>query len=70
MILIPHSPKELANRLAKDLYGKTSDEAVESGRCIDCGENALANCYSVAGRREYRISGLCEKCFDKMLEEE
>lgn len=34
------------------------------GLCISCGQPALKNCYSEAGRREYSISGLCEKCFD------
>jgi hypothetical protein len=44
----------------------TKDEAVAKGICIDCKEPALAKCYSDAGRREYRISGLCEKCFDSI----
>jgi hypothetical protein len=29
----------------------------------------LANCYSEAGRREYHISGLCERCFDAICAE-
>lgn len=35
------------------------------GLCISCHKPALPRCYSEAGRREYSISGLCEKCFDE-----
>lgn len=34
------------------------------GLCIECHQPALPRCYSEAGRREYSISGLCERCFD------
>ena len=64
-----NSINELTNRLAKELYGKTVDEAAESGLCIQCGEFALENCYSEKGRREYKISGICEKCFDGITKE-
>ena len=59
--------KELENfkdEVAKQLYGKTKSQVQELGICIECGEQALPNCYSAAGRREYQISGLCELCFD------
>lgn len=36
------------------------------GLCINCHEPALKKCYSEAGRREYSISGMCEKCFDAL----
>ena len=54
--------------LAKSLYGMTKQEALAKGICIDCKESAIPKCYSEAGKREYRISGLCEKCFDKIFE--
>ena len=40
------------------------------GLCISCREPALPKCYSEAGRREYSISGMCEKCFDEMFGED
>lgn len=40
------------------------------GLCVNCGEPALPKCYSDAGRREYRISGMCEPCFDKLTQED
>jgi len=60
---------KLQNALSQSLYGMTKDKAVAEGICISCREPALANCYSEAGRREYRISGLCEKCFDDICGE-
>ena len=50
----------------KSLDGETIEEAHEAGLCIQCKQLALPNCYSEAGKREYRISGLCEKCFDEI----
>jgi len=50
--------------LAKALYGMTRAEAITEGICIDC--KKTATWYSPAGAKEYRISGLCEPCFDKI----
>jgi len=52
--------------IVQHLFCKTIKEAHVLGTCIHCDKPALQNCYSEAGRREYRISGLCEKCFDKL----
>jgi hypothetical protein len=57
------------DKLAKELYGQTANEAITSGLCIQCQEPALDKCYSDAGRAEYRISGLCERCFDEITKE-
>ena len=45
-------------------------EALNKGLCLICGEPALPKCYSDAGRREYAISGSCERCFDAMFADE
>ena len=58
--------KEFKDALARDVFGKTKEEAVSMGLCINCGKPALERCYSDAGRREYCISGLCEVCFDEI----
>lgn len=60
--------QEYSEELAKALFGKTKAETIPTGLCISCGQPALANCYSEAGRKEYYISGLCEKCFDGLFE--
>jgi hypothetical protein len=53
--------------MAKELYGMTVEETIKKGICIQCGAEALPKCYSEAGRKEYRISGLCEECFDSLF---
>lgn len=60
--------QKLKDTLAKELYGQTAKDAQKTGLCINCKQPALPNCYSEAGRKEYRISGLCEKCFDKITD--
>ena len=40
------------------------------GVCTICGLPALARCYSTAGVRQYRLSGHCEICYDKMFSDE
>jgi len=63
------SLQELRNTFAKTLFGMTKDVAIEKGICIDCKKPVMANCYSDAGQREYQISGLCERCFNRIMEE-
>lgn len=58
--------KKLQDAMSKAVFGKTKDQAVKEGLCIECGEPALPNCYSEAGKKEFYISGLCEKCFDRI----
>ena len=51
-----------------DRIGLKKQGLKRDGLCVSCGEPALRKCYSEAGRREYSISGMCEKCFDAMFE--
>jgi hypothetical protein len=48
----------------------TRQQALAQSLCAVCGEPALPKCYSEAGRREFRISGTCEKCFYAMFAED
>jgi hypothetical protein len=61
------SLQDFKDSFSRNLFGKTVKEATSTGTCINCEKNAMENCYSEAGRREYYISGLCEKCFDKIV---
>ena len=61
--------KNLQEELAKQIFGISKSETVEKGICINCKQEALPNCYSEAGRREFKISGFCEKCFNKITED-
>lgn len=40
------------------------------GICFHCGQPAWPRCPSLAGKREFRISGMCEICFDELFKEE
>ena len=60
--------QEIKDSLSNSIYGMTAKEAQLKGICIQCRQSALSNCYSNAGKREYMISGLCEKCFDELME--
>ena len=62
--------RRLADELAKEATGMTQTEAWSSGICVKCKEPALPKCYSDAGRREYQISAMCEKCFDSLFADE
>ncbi len=64
-----NSLQQFKDELSKSIYKMTKAEAHEKGICIQCNEPALPNCYSEAGRKEYQISGLCEKCFDEIMED-
>ena len=56
--------QKLKNSLEKDLYGITKEEALNRNICIDCKQPPTF--YSREGRSEYKISGYCEPCFDKL----
>jgi hypothetical protein len=49
---------------------ETPEDAHAEKKCMVCGLPVNGRIYSVAGEREYAISGTCELCFDKLFEEE
>jgi hypothetical protein len=51
--------------VARQVFGRTRQEALEQRVCIRCGENPTFT--TEAGRREYEISAVCEPCFDAMF---
>lgn len=72
--------KNLQNNLSLSIFGITLWEAHAKNICINCkspirderGESAeetgeSGQIYSDAGWREYRISGLCETCYDSVM---
>jgi len=58
--------KYFKNRLSKALYGMETDDAISKNLCVRCKQPAYKNIYSEAGKREFKISGLCERCFDEV----
>jgi hypothetical protein len=53
--------------MALSIYGTTRSEALRQNICLNC--KKPATWYSMAGATEYKISGLCETCFDKLFAE-
>lgn len=51
-----------------DIFGFSYDN-YKAKKCVICGQNALDNCTTPEGIREVSISGICEKCFDKITTE-
>jgi hypothetical protein len=63
--------KEAQDFMSFRLYGMTKDKALLGGVCISCKKN-IENEYlhwEEIDRKEYKISGLCPKCFDEITKE-
>lgn len=58
----------LIDQRALDTFGMTAAEAIERGVCIRCKNSAAERIYSIIGKEEYKISGLCELCFDEITD--
>lgn len=54
--------------VATQLHGMTKAEAHEKDICIDCKQPWQPKTHTDAGKREYRISGMCEECFDALFD--
>jgi hypothetical protein len=65
--IVKSTLKKFQDELSTNLFGLTVSEATKNGICIECKEPALPKCYSDAGRKEYKISGMCEECYDKLF---
>jgi hypothetical protein len=47
------------------------DDAGNTARCVECGQPfTSANVYTPEGWKETKISGMCEKCFDRAFGED
>ncbi len=58
------------NKISGQLFDMTASKALKQGICVSC--KKAPKFYSEAGREEYKISALCEYCYDDIfkLEEE
>jgi len=52
--------------LSNNLFGRSRTEAIELNICVDCG-NPAKDFRDKLSEREYTISGLCQKCQDKVF---
>lgn len=65
---MPKSLQDFKDAVARAATGMTKSEAHEKGICIKCKENWEPKTHTELGRREYRISGYCEDCWDAMFD--
>jgi hypothetical protein len=61
---------KVVNDFSRKLFGMSQERAIALGICLSCKEHAMSKCYSDAGKKEYKISALCEECFDEMCGED
>jgi hypothetical protein len=54
--------QEAVDELSASLYGRTLADAQSAQICVDCGASVALSA------TEYGISGLCQKCQDKIFE--
>ena len=54
------------DKAIKDCFGVDRKGAIESDICALCGESAK-NFTDNLSRREYEISGMCQKCQDEIF---
>lgn len=57
------SLQTLLDTLSRRLYGKTVEEAHRDRMCITCYEEVDLTRLKVIDAAEYRLSGLCPKCY-------
>jgi len=54
------------DKLSLAMFGRTRSGSIESNICIDCGEQATEFRDELSAK-EFSISGLCQKCQDKVF---
>jgi hypothetical protein len=59
--------QQFKDETSRRAYGMTAREAIEQKICISCKKPPTFT--SEAGFREYRITGLCEPCFDRITKD-
>lgn len=60
--------QEVVDRLSKQMCGYTQEEAIELKVCTTCGDKVdVGNFVDELSRREYKISGMCQKCQDEVF---
>ena len=60
------TPDDLLDEVARDVFGRTPDEAKKAGICIDCG-NPPGAFRDETSKREYQVSRLCQRCQDAIF---
>lgn len=54
----------VVDKLAKSLFGRSNSEAQAEQVCVMCGASVVNGFRDSRSEKEYRISGMCQKCQD------
>ena len=58
--------KEFQDAYAKQMFGRTKDEATAQNICTACGKE-ITGFRDVLSEKEYGISGFCQQCQDEVF---
>jgi hypothetical protein len=58
---------DILDRLAKSLFGISRSDAIKQGICVSCKEKPVFADKTEVD--EYKISALCDKCFNRITDE-
>lgn len=61
------SLREVVEGLAEVAFGMTPKKAWRNGICIDCKKEVDIKALTEAEMKEYYISAVCPKCFEKIV---
>jgi len=64
------SIESVREKITKELYQMSLAEAHAAEVCIHCKNKVKPEFWSPAMQREYKMSGYCEQCWDKLFAEE
>jgi hypothetical protein len=64
---MPQGLQEIVDELSKMMFDMPLSEAQRQRICIAC--KKPVSFYSIAGARDYEISGLCEPCYDAIVDQ-
>ena len=59
--------EEILDDVAEKLFGRKRTDSIATQKCVVCGGPAT-EFRDELSRREYQISGLCQKCQDEIWE--
>lgn len=61
--------QEMVDKIGSEFFGITQTESQEKSICVICGEKVTGFRNSIS-EKEFRISGLCQKCQDETFGED
>lgn len=63
--------RELLDKLSADAFGRSYTDSLGLQICVSCGESCPPESFvDDLSRKEYQISGFCQKCQDEVFGEE